>query len=181
MEWAWQFVVAASGETTAAFSSGWSVRLREKDHLQGEPWPLSHHPTQRKTTASRAPRLKERWQVSWVRASTQEMSIWIVSSPQEPSLTHLAGHNLSYALTKNGSVTDLGVTEQEQEPGKRTTALWFPPPWSPRKIGIILEFGKIHLGCLHLKTQSLQLCLYNNFTIIITVWRAAVHHIAFIY
>lgn len=125
--------------------------------------------SQRKTTASRAPRFKDRWQVSWARASTQEVSNWTGSSPQEPSLSHLAWQNLLYALRKNGSVTDLCVTEQEQDPGKRTTALWSPPPWSPRKMGTNLEFEKIYLGYPHLKTHSLQLRLYNNFTIIITV------------
>lgn len=44
MGWAWQFVVAVLGETTAASGSGQSVRPKEGEVHMHRPWALSHHP-----------------------------------------------------------------------------------------------------------------------------------------
>ena len=38
-------MIAASGETTAAFCSGWSMRPKDgEDHMQGRPQALRPHP-----------------------------------------------------------------------------------------------------------------------------------------
>lgn len=101
MGWAWQFVVAVLGETTAASGSGRSVRPREGEvHMQGRPWALSHHPEENHSFKS--PKAQGRVADELGECQVSGAGIWTASLLLGPALFQFAGQHLPYAMIKAG-------------------------------------------------------------------------------
>lgn len=111
--WAWQFVVAASGETTAASCSGWSVRPRgRKDLMQSRLHTLSHHPQESNSFTS--PKAQGNVAGELDNCQHSGAGIWTAFLPKGLALSCLAGQLLLYAMRKGGMVTDLCTIGQRK-------------------------------------------------------------------
>ena len=131
MRWAWEFVVAASGETTSTSCSGLSVRPRGgENHMQGRPQALSHHPEENHSFKSP----KAQGRAAGELGKSQHSGVGfdsLLTSRASPVPSCWAAPTICHEKAFLSHISLCSRTKQELgDSRKRTIPLWSPPPCS---------------------------------------------------